>query len=182
VGRYRARDLVNAPTLVSLVRVPLAVAFPFVQGRTSLAFLVLATAGLSDVVDGWIARRYRLATPTGAVVDGVTDKTFAAVVLVTLVVTGRLTLLEVVLLGAREIGELPLVLWILLSGPARRRKSEDRANVFGKAATTFQFFVVGAALLGSPLRATGVWLAAMLGSAAALSYWLRATTRAREPA
>lgn len=182
MGRYRTRDLFNAPTLVSLTRLPLAAAFPFVQDHTALAFVVLAAAGLSDVLDGWIARSRGLATPTGAVVDGVTDKTFAAVVLVSLVLADKLTLLEVVLLGARELGELPLVLWVLLSRPARRRKAEDRANVFGKAATTFQFFVIGAALLQSPLRATGVWLAAMLGSAAALSYWLRAFGRAREPA
>ena len=54
--------------------------------------------------------------------------------------------------------------------------------MFGKAATAFQFLVIAAALVGSPLRATGVWLAAMLGASAALSYWLRALVRPRAAA
>ena len=85
MGRYRARDLVNAPTLVSWLRIPLAAAFPFVRESVSGSLVVLGLAAATDVIDGFIARRFGLATPTGAVVDGVTDKTFAATVLGTLV-------------------------------------------------------------------------------------------------
>jgi phosphatidylglycerophosphate synthase len=175
VGRYRARDLLNAPTLISWLRVPLAAAFPFTYHSPIASLVLLAAAGLTDVIDGFVARRYRLATPAGAVVDGVTDKLFAGAVLATLLVAGKLAPLEVVLLGTREIGELPLVLWIALSYEARQKRVvDDRANVFGKAATTLQFGVVVLTLLGSPLRGIGLWLVAMVGAAAALGYWLRA--------
>lgn len=182
MGRYRGRDLVNAPTLISWLRIPLAAAFPLAHERPGASLAILAAAGLTDVVDGFIARRYRLATPTGAVVDGITDKLFVGVVLATLLATGRLTVFEILLLGTRELGELPLVVWLALSHDARRRKVDDKANVFGKAATTLQFAVVVTTLLGSPLQRLGLWLAAMMGGAAALSYWMRAVQRMRQPA
>jgi cardiolipin synthase (CMP-forming) len=181
VGRYRARDLVNAPTLVSWLRLPLAAVFPLVRERPVLSLVVLAAAGLTDIIDGFIARRWRLATPTGAVVDGVTDKLFVGAVLATLLATDKLAVFDVLLLGARELGELPLVVWLLLSPEARKRKVDDRANVFGKAATTLQFGVVVLTLLASPLLTVGLWLAGMVGLAAALSYWFRALARARMP-
>lgn len=183
MGRYRARDLVNAPTLISWLRVPLAAAFPFTHHDPVASLVVLAAAGITDVVDGFVARRFRLATPTGAVVDGITDKLFVGAVLATLVATGKLAPLEVVLLGTREIGELPLVLWLAVSHDARQKKVvDDRANVFGKAATTLQFGVVVLTLIGSPWRGVGLWLAAMVGVAAALGYWMRALARHRRDA
>jgi phosphatidylglycerophosphate synthase len=178
VGRYRAADLVNAPTLISFLRLPLAAVFPFTLGRPTLGIAVLAAAAGSDVLDGFIARRFDRATPMGAVVDGITDKLFAAVVLVSLVLAGRLALVDVALLGAREITELPLVAWVAVSAAARRRKIDERANVLGKAATTFQFATVFAVLVESEWRAVGLWATALVGVAAGLSYWAR-TLRAR---
>jgi cardiolipin synthase (CMP-forming) len=175
VGKYRARDLVNGPTLVSWLRVPLAALFPLSAGTPWASVCVLAAAGLSDVLDGWLARRSSLATPAGAVVDGVTDKLFAGAVLATLVARGELALGEVALLGAREVGELPLVLWILASPAARRRKLDDRANLLGKLATTLQFATVLAVLVGAArARGVGLWATAVVGLAAAASYWARA--------
>ncbi|MBL0195563.1 MAG: hypothetical protein IPQ09_15300 [Myxococcales bacterium] len=50
MGKYRARDLVNGPTLVSWLRVPLAALFPFAVGSPWASVCVLAAAGLSDVL------------------------------------------------------------------------------------------------------------------------------------
>lgn len=46
------------------------------------AFAVLATIGASDVLDGWLARRFALASRTGAMLDAIADK-LAQVVLFT---------------------------------------------------------------------------------------------------
>lgn len=183
MGRYRARDLTNGPTLLSLLRVPLAAVFPLTLDRPALGLVVLACAALTDVLDGWIARRFDLATPTGAVVDGLTDKTFVAAVLVSLLATHRMTFGEAALLGTRELGELPLVVWLAASPEARRRKVEDRANVFGKAATVLQFAAVVGVLLGLALRTLCFWGTAVVGAAAATSYWVRTlqTLRRRGP-
>jgi len=173
VGRYRLRDLVNVPTLISLARLPLAATFPFVREHVVGSLVVLGVAAVTDVVDGWIARRFDLATPTGAVVDGMTDKLFAGAVLATLVLTGAMPATDLALLGSRELGELPLVMWLAVSPAARRRKVEDRANLIGKAATVLQFAAVVATIVRSDARTLFVWLTAIVGAAAAASCWRR---------
>ncbi len=180
MGRYRARDLVNAPTLLSWARVPLAASFPFFVARPWVCLAILGAAALTDVLDGFVARRFGLATPTGAVVDGVTDKLFVGTVLVTLLVSRHLAPGDVVLLGTRELGELPLVLWIALSPAARGRKVDDRANAVGKAATTLQFATIVATLVRSELRVPSLYATALVGAAAAVTYWVRALRAKRE--
>jgi CDP-diacylglycerol--glycerol-3-phosphate 3-phosphatidyltransferase/cardiolipin synthase len=180
LGLYRARDLVGVPGLLSLLRVPLAILFPFVLGRPPLALFILAAAGTSDVLDGWYARRFHQVTATGSALDPVTDKIFVAAVAIALVVRGRLLPSDVILLGVRELAELPLVVWLATSQWARRlRTKHPAANVPGKLATVLQFAAVTVAILGSPLRPVLVWSTAIAGAFAAASYWLRALRQDR---
>jgi CDP-diacylglycerol--glycerol-3-phosphate 3-phosphatidyltransferase/cardiolipin synthase len=165
--------------LISFLRLPLAASFPFVCHSVWGSLVVLGMAAVTDVLDGWVARRFKLATPTGAVVDGVADKAFVAVVLGTLIVTGIMPWTHVLLLGARELGELPLLGFLALSHEARSRKVEDRANLFGKAATVLQFAAIVGAILRSPARATLVYATVIVGAAAAVSYWVRTLSAAR---
>jgi CDP-diacylglycerol--glycerol-3-phosphate 3-phosphatidyltransferase/cardiolipin synthase len=175
MGRYDARDLLRVPGLLSLARVPLAAIFPLVWNRPWLAFGVLLCAGLTDVLDGWYARRFRQVTATGSVVDPITDKIFVLTVAITLVATGQLSVLAVALLSTREIGEIPLVLWLASSPRARRARVEHpAANVVGKMATALQFGSVTAALFESSHLTSWVGVTAVMGAAAAFTYWQRA--------
>jgi phosphatidylglycerophosphate synthase len=179
VGAYRARDLFLVPSLLSLLRVPLAVVFYFVVDSPPIAIATLVAAGLTDVLDGWYARRHDQATATGAVVDPITDKLFVLTVVGTLLLRDKLTLLEVILLGTRDIGEIPLVMWFAASHEARRaRKEEPKANVPGKLATVAQFGAVVTALWWPAARAPIVYVAAAVGVVAAISYWRRALSAA----
>jgi CDP-diacylglycerol--glycerol-3-phosphate 3-phosphatidyltransferase/cardiolipin synthase len=163
----------------------LAACFPLVVDVPLVAFAVLVLAGVSDVLDGWVARRYGLVTATGAALDPITDKLFVLTVAVTLVSSGHLSLGEVLLLSTREIGELPLVAWLSLSRRARQARTEqEMANVPGKLATLLQFLTVGWALFHQPRLDLWIGATAIAGTAAALSYWtraLRATRRQRRP-
>lgn len=175
MGMYRARDLLLAPSLLSLMRLPLAVAFAALVRQPAAAFAVLALAALTDVLDGYLARHYGMATPTGAVIDPITDKLFVLTVVVTLVADGLLRLPDVVLLSTRELGELPLVLWFAASPRARKSRADyPKANYVGKAATTLQFGTVSAALFRAPRLDWLLVFTALGGGLAALSYWMRA--------
>jgi CDP-diacylglycerol--glycerol-3-phosphate 3-phosphatidyltransferase len=172
VGAYRARDFLLGPTLLSFTRVPLAVLFPFVVDRPLAATIVLALAGATDVLDGWWARRAGLVTPAGAVVDPIADKLFVITVVVTLVVTGHLAPLSVAWMSTRELGELPLVIWLLVSHAARSKRTETpRANLLGKLATTLQFATVGCSLWRRPETGVLIVITAVAGIVAAISYW-----------
>jgi len=174
MGLYRARDLVRVPGLLSLSRVFLAATFPLVLQHPVVALGVLAAAGLSDVLDGWFARRFGQVTPTGAALDPITDKVFVTTVAVSLVVGGYLSILDVVLLSTREIGEIPLVVWLAVNRDARSRRAEHpMANLPGKIATALQFGTATAALLRMPHLGWVIDATAGLGVLAAASYWAR---------
>ena len=179
MGVYQARDLFRVPGLLSLARLPLAVAFPLVVGRPALALVVLAAAGLSDVLDGWFARHYGQVTATGAALDPVTDKIFVLTVAVTLVVQKLLSPLDVLLLSTREVGELPLVIWLATSSHARRLRAENTsANLPGKLATALQFAAATVALFRWSHVEAMVTATAVAGVIAAVVYWIR-SMRAR---
>lgn len=67
MGRYRARDLLLPPSLLSMARVPLAVAFVLWLNHPWVELAVLALAGATDVADGWWARRFGQVTATGEI-------------------------------------------------------------------------------------------------------------------
>jgi cardiolipin synthase len=179
VTEYRARDLVLLPNLLSGARVPLAAAFPLAAGHTTLALGVLGFAGLTDVMDGWAARKLGQATPVGALVDGVADKVFAASVLATLVATGMLSPVSALLLATRELGELPLAVRVLTSERARLTEIDRKANKLGKVATVLEFATVLAVVVNMPGKTALLAATAACGAAAAASYWLREIRAAR---
>jgi len=181
-GRYRLRDVFLPPGLLSLLRVPLALVFPFAASHTLWALGVLVLAGATDMLDGFCARRFGLVTPTGAALDPITDKLFVLTVATTLIVTGHLSLWLVLLLSTRELLELPLVLWFAASPRARRaRAGKPSANGFGKLATVLQFAAVIAALLRASSTNAWVTATAVMGVIAAVSYWKRALTLEPRP-
>jgi phosphatidylglycerophosphate synthase len=173
VADYRLKDLLLLPNLVSGARVPLAVAFPLASGSASLALGVLGLAGLTDVLDGYAARRLGQATPAGALVDGISDKVFAASVLGTLIATGMLSPLGALMLATRELAELPLAIRVLASKRARLTEIDRRANTLGKVATVLEFATVVAVIIHMPWRVGLLAGTAAVGMAAGITYWLR---------
>jgi phosphatidylglycerophosphate synthase len=167
---YRARDLVRVPGLLSLCRLPLAVVFPLCVGRPAQALGVLAAAAASDVLDGWYARRFHEETRTGALLDGVMDKVFVLTVLGTLVAVRSITIVEVMLLGARELGELALIATALVLRP-RPLGSHRSATLLGKLATALQFATVVLVIVHAPYLGVAVGVTAACGALAAAAYW-----------
>lgn len=178
---YSLRDAFAPPGLVSLTRLPLAFVFPWAADRPAWAITVLALAGASDVLDGWLARRFHCVTPTGAVLDAVMDKLFFLVVAITLVVAHMLTVTEIALLVVRDLGELPLVVRAAARG-GPSLFAPHTANLPGKLVTALQFATLVVVLLRVPHH--GVWVAAtaVCGSIAAAGYWHRELHADREAA
>jgi CDP-diacylglycerol--glycerol-3-phosphate 3-phosphatidyltransferase/cardiolipin synthase len=172
---FELRDAWRGPSLVSLARVPLAALFPCFVDRPAAAIAILLAGGLSDALDGFWARRTGQVTATGAMLDPITDKIFVLSVAMTLLATGRLSALELLLLAAREALELPLVAWRAL---AKRPDAPPHTVVPGKLVTWLQFLTTGAVVLRFHPR---VWLGACAvgGVAVGLAYWWRELRQAR---
>jgi cardiolipin synthase len=146
--------LFTLPNLLSLSRIPLGGLF---WGALSLGpehpvqpFAVLAAAGVTDVLDGYFARRRYGSNPpgAGAWLDPFCDKVFVAAVLVSLYVQRRAPLTLMALVLARELLQLPMAVLYRLSETLRGWLRYDfRASVLGKAATVSQFAAVSALIL-----------------------------------
>jgi CDP-diacylglycerol--glycerol-3-phosphate 3-phosphatidyltransferase/cardiolipin synthase len=171
---WSAREVLRAPNLMSLARIPLAAAFPFVAGSPPLAVGVLGLAGLSDVLDGWLARRAHCATGLGQIIDPIADKTFALTVVVTLVARGALPLWALPILLVRELVEVPLALYALSSRTRREaRVVRARANAPGKLDTVVLFATLVVAIAAPPALRPMLVVAALTGIVAAVSYGAR---------
>ncbi|MHC5009786.1 MAG: CDP-alcohol phosphatidyltransferase family protein [Planctomycetota bacterium] len=67
--------------MLSAFRIVLAATFPFAPSRWRLAFVL--GAGLSDGLDGFIARRYHATSALGGLLDGIADKLFVLAAVIT---------------------------------------------------------------------------------------------------
>jgi cardiolipin synthase len=167
----------TVPNILSFARIPLGVAFPLTIHRPLVALAILATASITDIVDGWWARTRGQVTTFGAVLDPITDKLFVVCVIVTLVAAGHLGWLAVLCMSTREIGEAPLVVWFIVSPRLREHRSKNvGANIPGKLATVLQFACVAVAIF-APVWTVELHVllgaAAVVGGVSAASYWLR---------
>ncbi|UCF19663.1 MAG: CDP-alcohol phosphatidyltransferase family protein [Gemmatimonadota bacterium] len=76
----RRLKIVNVPNIISALRLPLAGAFFVVDGPVARG-IILFLGGFSDVLDGWLARRLRMKSEAGAIIDPLADKLFVLVAL-----------------------------------------------------------------------------------------------------
>ena len=84
-----ARNLPNLITLARLLSVPAAL-WLIVGQRYGAAFWLFVAAGLSDALDGFIAKRFDFRTRLGALLDPAADKALLAGVYLTLGLGGQL--------------------------------------------------------------------------------------------
>ncbi|MCC6919192.1 MAG: CDP-alcohol phosphatidyltransferase family protein [Alphaproteobacteria bacterium] len=94
----------SLPNLISIVRlllVPLIVSLMLGQDY-GLAFAVFVIAGISDAIDGFIAKRFNMQTVLGSYLDPVADKALLVCVYVTLGVQGHMAQLLVTMVVARD--------------------------------------------------------------------------------
>ena len=107
----RARDerdvdrALNLPNLITLLRVILVpvVFWLLITGQTQLAFVLFIVAGISDAVDGYLAKTFGWQTELGAYLDLLADKLLIVCIFLALGVDGNLPVWLVVAVVSRDI-------------------------------------------------------------------------------
>jgi cardiolipin synthase len=94
--------LPNAITLVRLGLVPVFIVVLKAQDYT-VALVIFAVAGLSDGLDGFIAKRFNLVTRLGAILDPLADKVLLVSAYIMLTVLGHLPFWLVLTVGFRDL-------------------------------------------------------------------------------
>lgn len=122
---------VNVPIALTLLRVSFVpgITLFLVEGHYLFALVAYVVAALSDVADGWIARRWNQTTPLGTVLDPLVDIVFNLAMLAGLSAAGLLApwvfWMAVVRYGVLTVGAAGLYLFV---GPVRIRPTS-----FGRA-------------------------------------------------
>lgn len=172
-----------AAAALSLVRLPLAGAFVLLDAPLWRLAVVVAAAG-SDAIDGIAARRWGRPTWWGGMLDAGTDKLFALVVLIDLMLRDQLAGWQLVLLLARDIVVVVGVLVLLAAGRFASLRHVTAAMP-GKVATGLVFALV-IVLVALPeeeaIHAAFFLLAAAASLGSALFYVAAFLRRRRDPA
>lgn len=162
-------NIANFLTFLRLCMIPLA-AYMFYISSFDVAAAVFLLACLTDVLDGFLARRLNLITDMGKLLDPLADKGMQLTVLISLAFCGRMPFLAVVIILLKE------VLMFFGGLFLYRRKFVVAASWYGKAATVLVSACVLAVLMfyekmPSALLYTVQWLPVFVALGAFLLYF-----------
>ncbi|HEX5597689.1 MAG TPA: CDP-diacylglycerol--glycerol-3-phosphate 3-phosphatidyltransferase [Micromonosporaceae bacterium] len=185
VGAVPVVNAANALTALRLALVPVFAALVVVSqlnhaGWRMIACLTFAFASATDLVDGWIARRFALVTAFGKVADPIADKALTGAALVLLSWYDQIPWWVTVLILSREFGVTLLRFWVIRFGVIAASRG-------GKVKTALQILAIVWYLL--PVPAGLVWIGPWILGAAllitvltGLDYALRALRLRRQAA
>lgn len=176
-------SLPNFISLGRLLAVPVAV-WLILTGKFGFAFWVFIAAGISDAVDGFLAKRLNAQTELGKVLDPLADKALLVAVYVTLGQAGHLPVWLVILVVFRDL----LIVGGIILSHTLGRPVRMRPLKISKINTGAQIVLAGGilAVLGLDLRVDQlilpmVWLVAAttaISGGAYLVTWARFVTSA----
>ena len=95
----------SIPNLITLGRILLVpvVVWAITAGQMRVAFVLFLAAGISDAVDGFLAKRFGMATELGAYLDPLADKAMLVSIYVALGITDAVPRWLVILVVSRDI-------------------------------------------------------------------------------
>jgi cardiolipin synthase len=143
--KQRTNPFRSAPNMLTLMRICLA---PFLvsailENKFKIGFILFIVAGLSDALDGILARVLKQRTTLGQYLDPVADKILLSTLFLVLLHEGLMPVRVTVLVFGRDVCIL-LVSGILYAAAGRR---EFHPSIFGKANTLAQVLAVAVVLL-----------------------------------
>lgn len=144
----------NLFTLVRLAAVPFAVQAILLEEHGRALAIVLA-AGLTDAVDGALARRFGMATSVGAYLDPIVDKLFLSAIYISLAAVSSVPWWLVIEIFSRDF----LILALCGAGMLLLHMRRFPPSIWGKTSTFLQIVCALAIMIGnaSPDSATSRW-------------------------
>lgn len=140
---------INVPNTLTVLRILLIIPFVlyFVRGRVIQAAVILAVSGLTDMLDGMIARRYRQFTELGQMLDPLADKMTQGAVAICLAVEQPVLIPLLAVFVVKEILMVSAGIYLL-----RKNKKPGGSEWYGKTATVL-FYISFTAIVALK----GIW-------------------------
>ncbi|KAJ3463898.1 hypothetical protein MRS44_008684 [Fusarium solani] len=150
-------DIYTIPNILTFTRLIAAPAIGYLVLHDQHAWAVglFAYAGVTDLLDGWIARRWNSKTVVGTVIDPMADKTLMTILTVCLAIKGALPIWVATVILGRDVGLAISAIyyrWISLPPPKTFARywdfslpsAEVRPTTISKYNTFLQLALVGA--------------------------------------
>ena len=164
----------NTLTVLRLALIPVFIVLVLQADgeRSWAAALVFALAAITDQVDGWLARRWRVESPFGKYADPLADRLMIDAAVILLWLDDRLPWVALVVVLARD------ALLVLGTPAAMQRGYDFSVSFLGKAATWVLYASIAFILVSDPstdwplwLFWTGVALASLAGILYGMAVW-----------
>jgi cardiolipin synthase len=164
------------PNIISIIRLAMVpyIVWTLLEGRLTLAFILFVVVGISDGVDGYIARKFNQRTELGAYLDPLADKTLLVTMFVALGYLEAIPQWLVIIVLTRDVLILSGVMVAFVIG----NPIEIKPLFVSKANTAVQIVLVSLALaipaFGldlSSVQSILVWTCAVLTIASAFAYF-----------
>ena len=177
------RDIFNLPNTITMLRIgviPVLFGLLFSPGPAmSLVITILfIAAALTDLLDGYIARRYEIVTTMGKFLDPIADKLIVNTAMILMIPIGRIPAWIVAIIIIRDFA---------VDGIRNIASSEGmiiQASPLGKRKTLCQIFAVSALMIhypfiGADAHAVGMvilYIALILTVTSGIDYFIRASS------
>ncbi len=153
-------QLLTAPNQLTLLRMMFLpfIVIHLVGGRYSWALILFVLAGISDGLDGLLARTLKQQTVLGQYLDPIADKLLLSTMFLVLSILHKIPWKFTVLVFSRDISILCASAVLYAIAGLR----DFRPSIFGKANTFAQVAAVFFVLLLEVERVQGVWIARLM--------------------
>lgn len=168
----------NIITIARILLVPLTI-WLIVTGRYGLAFWIFIVAGISDGVDGFIAKRFHLTTELGSYLDPLADKLLLVSIYLSLGLSDVVPAWLVILIVSRDVLIIGGVLlaWVIEKPVGLKPLALSKVNTAGQIILAGCILAaLGFNLVGEGFLAVGYYLVAALTIVSGAQY-LRAWAR-----
>ena len=95
----------SIPNIITLVRILLVpfIVWAIASNELEIAFIIFVAAGISDAIDGFLAKRFNMSSELGALLDPLADKALLVSIYMSLGIWGAIPRWIVILVVSRDI-------------------------------------------------------------------------------
>src|SRR5699024_36682 len=144
------KNVPNALTIVRFILIPIILYFIF-TGNYLLGFVFFTISGLTDILDGTIARKFNLISNFGKLMDPLADKLTQISVLASLVIKDIIPIWILIIVMAKEL------IMIIGASFLYGKDVVVYSKWFGKLATVLFYIAIVFSLINKQFNLTGIW-------------------------
>ncbi len=176
------RNIINPPNLLTLGRILLTpfIVYSILNGASMQAMALMVISGITDMLDGAIAKHFHLQTVVGAYMDPIADKLMLVSAIVSLFIVDRVPLFLFLAVVFRDV----IIVVGAVAYELVTHRLEMRPTYLSKATTVAQIVYVSATLLHmvhplpAIIMAAALWITFLLTFVSGVQYMVLWTVKA----